>query len=75
MLLNHSELFINNLKNLKVVVEGNKVSHEFKESQKSPELAKQKALKQMDQIGNALTNAQNRIRNIMGRFREVAKKE
>lgn len=51
------------------------MSYEFKESQKSPELAKQKALKQMEQITNAITNSQNKIRNIMGRFREVAKKE
>lgn len=73
MLLNDSELFINNLHNLKVVCDGKKVSYEFKESQKNPEAAKGKALKQLDQTGNALNNAQNKVRIIMGRFRDAIK--
>lgn len=73
VLLNDSELFINNLHNLKVVCEGKKVAYEFKESQKNPEAAKAKALKQLDQSANALGLAQNKVRGIMGRFREAAK--
>jgi hypothetical protein len=73
VLLNDSELFINNLHNLKVVCEAKKVSYEFKESQKNPEAAKAKALKQLDQSANALNNAQNKVRNIMAKFRDAAK--
>lgn len=54
-----------------MVCEGKKVSYEFKESQKNPEAAKVKALKQLDQTGNALNNAQNKVRSIMGRFRDA----
>lgn len=75
VLLNDSELFINNLHNLKVVVDGKKVTYEFKESQKNPEAAKAKALKQIEQTSNALNNAQNKARNIMSKFRDAIKKE
>jgi hypothetical protein len=75
VLLNDSELFINNLHNLKVVCDGKRVSYEFKESQKNPEAAKVKALKQIDATGNAISNAQNKLRNVMNRFREAVKKD
>jgi hypothetical protein len=56
-----------------VVCDGKKVSCLFKESQENPEAAKTKALRQIDQTGNALNNAQNRVRIIIERFRDAVK--
>lgn len=47
----------------------------FKESLKAPEEAKNKAIKQIDCIAEIIAKSQGKVRDIMARFREAAKKD